>query len=107
MLRGLLGREKGNELAKSFARCPSPVALRSLYPLGHVDSTPTPGTSGFDTRSAGSGRQLVQEDLQRNSLGITYLLPAGAQEDDDATFQAPHAVGEGIEPPQIARVDGP
>ena len=35
---------KGNELAKSFIRCLLPVTLKSLDPLGHVGSTPTPGT---------------------------------------------------------------
>src|SRR3989454_10931508 len=38
---------KGNELAKSFVRCLSPVALKSLGPLACVGSTPTPGTSCF------------------------------------------------------------
>jgi hypothetical protein len=36
---------KGNELNKSFVRCLSPVALKSLDPLGRVGSTPTPGTN--------------------------------------------------------------
>jgi hypothetical protein len=40
----LLGREKGNELAKSFVRCPSPVSLKSLGLLAHAGSTPAPGT---------------------------------------------------------------
>src|SRR2546425_4607187 len=38
---------KGNELAKSFVRCLSPVALKSLGPLACVGSTPSPGTSVF------------------------------------------------------------
>ena len=31
-------------MAKSFVRCPSPVALESLGPLAHPGSTPGPGT---------------------------------------------------------------
>lgn len=39
--------KKGNELAKSFVRCTFPAALKSLGPLGHVGSTPSPGTNEF------------------------------------------------------------
>ena len=39
-----LGREKGNELVKSFVRCLSPVSLKSLGPLAYAGSTPAPGT---------------------------------------------------------------
>src|SRR5437867_1244716 len=35
---------KGNELAKSFVRCLSPVVLNSLGPLALLGSTPSPGT---------------------------------------------------------------
>jgi hypothetical protein len=40
----MLGRKKGNALAKSFVRCPSPVSLKSLGPLAPAGSTPAPGT---------------------------------------------------------------
>src|SRR6266581_3258779 len=38
---------KGNELTKSFVRCLSPVALKSLGPLALLGSTPSPGTFSF------------------------------------------------------------
>ena len=38
---------KGNELTKSFVRCLSPVALKSLGPLALLGSTPSPGTTDF------------------------------------------------------------
>ena len=38
---------KGNELTKSFVRCPFSGDLKSLGPLGHVGSTPAPGTNDF------------------------------------------------------------
>ncbi len=38
---------KGNELNNSFVRCPSPVALKSLDPLGREGSNPSPGTVSF------------------------------------------------------------
>ena len=38
---------KGNELNKSFVRCPLPVALKSLGPRAPLGSTPSPGTTHF------------------------------------------------------------
>ena len=72
---------KGNELAKSCVRCLSPVALKSLGPLAHVGSTPTPGTNVFSylqrmARSECKGR-CPPRCPPRGSLLGRFLHPEG------------------------------
>ena len=57
----LLGREKGNELAKFFVRYPLPVALKSPGPLALVGSNPTPGTIIKTSSYGGLERQSLRE----------------------------------------------
>src|SRR6266581_954849 len=86
---------KGNELAKSFVRCLSPVALKSLGPLALLGSTPTPGTlfSAACARSQRKGWNVPRE--HHVHLGVHdplrlygFQFEKGARADDHGR---PHA----------------